>query len=176
MSELNVTRIEKMILIVRGVKVMLDSDLAELYGVETKNLNKAGKRNSERFPEDFMFRLNSEELADLRFQIGTAKNDSKRRFSPYVFTENGVAMLSGILNSERAITVNISIMRTFTKIRSLIDSDKIIAKRITELQKETNELFGIVFDRLDEVDLKISKLKRELPALSPKRKKIGLTK
>lgn len=176
MSELNVTRIEKMIFIMRGVKVMLDSDLAELYGVETKNLNKAVKRNSERFPEDFMFRLNSEELADLRCQIGTAKNDNKRRFSPYVFTENGVAMLSGILNSDRAITVNISIMRTFTKIRSLIDSDKVIAKRITELQKETNQLFEIVFDRLDEVDLKISKLKRELPGLSPKRRRIGLKK
>ena len=176
MSELNVIRIEKMIFIVRGVKVMLDSGLAELYKVETKNLNKAVKRNSERFPEDFMFRLNSEELADLRCQIGTAKNDNKRRFSPYVFTENGVAMLSGILNSERAITVNISIMRTFTKIRSLIDSDKIIAKRITELQKETNELFEVVFDRLDEVDLKISKLRRELPTLSPRRKRIGLKK
>jgi hypothetical protein len=176
MSELNVTRIEKMIFIVRGVKVMLDSDLAELYGVETKNLNKAVKRNIERFPEDFMFKLDSKELADLRFQIGTAKLDHKRRSSPYVFTENGVAMLSGILNSQRAVTVNISIMRTFTKIRSLIDSDKIIAKRISELQKETDQLFEVVFDRLDEADLKISKLNRELPTLSPKRKRIGLKK
>lgn len=90
-----------------------------------------------------MFRLNSAELADLRFQIGTAKNDNKRCFSPYVLTENGVAMLSGILNSERAITVNISSMRTFTKIRTLIDSDKVIAKRITELQKETNQLLKL---------------------------------
>jgi hypothetical protein len=176
MSELNVTRIEKMIFIVRGVKVMLDSDLAELYGVETKAVNRAVKRNASRFPDDFMFIPNSEELAILRYQIGTANIDSKRRFSPYLFTENGVAMLSGILNSERAITVNISIMRTFTKIRSLIDSDKIIAKRITELQKETHELFGVVFDRLDEVDLKISKLKRELPSLPPKRKRIGIKK
>lgn len=123
-----------------------------------------------------MFTPNSEELIVLRYQIGAANVDSKRRFSPYLFTENGVAMLSGILNSERAITVNISIMRTFTKIRSLIDSDKIITKRITELQKETNELFEVVFDRLDEVDLKISKLRRELPALPPRRKRIRLKK
>lgn len=176
MSELNVSRIEKMIFIVREMKVMLDSDLAELYGVETKALNRAVKRNISRFPDDFMFTPNSEELTLLRYQIGAANVDSKRRFSPYLFTENGVAMLSGILNSERAITVNISIMRTFTKIRSLIDSDKVIAKRITELQKETNELFEVVFDRLDEVDLKISQLKRELPALSPRRKRIGLKK
>jgi hypothetical protein len=176
MSELNVSRIEKMIFIVRGMKVMLDSDLAELYGVETKALNRAVKRNISRFPDDFLFTPDSEELTLLRYQIGAANVDSKRRFSPYLFTENGVAMLSGILNSERAITVNISIMRTFTKIRSLIDSDKIIAKRITELQKETNELFEVVFDRLDEVDLKISQLKRELPVLSPRRKRIGLKK
>lgn len=106
MSELNVTKIEKMIFIVRGVKVMLDSDLAELYGVETKALNRAVKRNILRFPDDFMFTPNSEELTVLRYQIGAANVDSKRRFYPYLFTENGVAMLSGILNSERAIIVN----------------------------------------------------------------------
>lgn len=176
MSELNVMRIEKMIFIIRGAKVMLDSDLAELYGVETKNLNKAVKRNIERFPEDFMYKLDSGELANLRCQLGTAKLDSKRRFSPYVFTENGVAMLSGILNSERAIAVNISIMRTFTKIRSLINSDKIIAKRISDLQNQTDLLFEVVFDRLDKVDLKISKLNREIPSLSQKRRPIGLKK
>ncbi len=93
---MNLIRIEKMIFIIRGVKVMLDNDLAELYGVETKNLNKAVKRNIERFPEDFMFKINSNELADLRFQFGTAKLDHKRRSLPYVFTENGVAMLPGI--------------------------------------------------------------------------------
>lgn len=96
MKEMNLIRIEKMIFIIRGVKVMLDNDLAELYGVETKNLNKAVKRNIERFPEDFMFKINSNELADLRFQFGTAKLDHKRRSLPYVFTENGVAMLPGI--------------------------------------------------------------------------------
>ena len=126
MKEISLSRIEKMIFVIRGVKVMLDSDLAELYGVETKNLNKAVKRNISRFPEDFMFQLDSSELADLRFQFGTANLDSKRRFSPYVFTENGVAMLSGVLNNERAINVNISIMRTFTKIRSVLDNESIV--------------------------------------------------
>lgn len=174
MGEMTLAKIEKMIYVVRGAKVMLDSDLAELYGVETKNLNKAVKRNLSRFPEDFMFKLDSRELADLRFQIGTANLDSKRRFSPYVFTENGVAMLSGILNSERAISVNISIMRTFTKIRSMLNSDEIISKRIRELEKGTDQLFKVVFDRLDEVDVEISTLKRETPDLSPKRKRIGV--
>jgi hypothetical protein len=169
-----VGKIEKMIYIIRGVKVMVDSDLAELYGVETKNLNKAVKRNQARFPEDFMFLLNSSELDDLRFQIGTANFDFKRRFNPYVFTENGVAMLSGILNSERAINVNISIMRTFTSIRNILVNDDIISKRISELQKGTDQLFRVVFDRLDGMETDISRLKRELPGLSKKRKRIGL--
>ncbi len=174
MKEISLIRIEKMIYIVRGTKVMLDSDLAELYGVETKALNRAVKRNISRFPEDFMFQLDSNELEVLRYQFGTANIDSKRRFSPYVFTENGVAMLSGILNSERAINVNISIMRTFTKIRGVLDNDKIISKRIKELEKGVDQIFKVVFDRLDEVDESITQLKRELPSLAPKRKRIGL--
>lgn len=99
MSDVSLASIENMIYIVRGQKVMLDSDLAELYGVETKNLNKAVKRNISRFPDDFMFRLNISDLEDMRFQIGTAYARNKR-FLPFVFTENGVAMLCGVLNSE----------------------------------------------------------------------------
>lgn len=167
MKEIGLYKIEKMIFVIRGLKVMLDSDLAELYGVETKNLNKAVKRNISRFPEDFMFQLDSSELENLRFQFGTANLDSKRRFSPYVFTENGVAMLSGVLNSERAVNVNISIMRTFTKIRSAMDNDIIISKRIKELEKGVDQIFKVVFDRLDEVDASISQLTRELPPLAP---------
>ena len=176
MSELNISRIEKIIYIIRGTKIMLDSDLAELYGVETKALNRAVKRNISRFPDDFMIIPDYNELRDLRRQIGTANFDEKRRTPPYLFTENGVAMLSGILNSERAINVNISIMRTFTKIRSMINSDTVIANRIKELERETDQIFKVVFDRLVEVDNKLSKLNRELPALSPKRKRIGLKK
>lgn len=174
MKEASISKIEKMIFIIRGVKVMLDSDLAELYGVETKNLNKAVKRNLLRFPPDFMFELDFNELEDLRFQFGTAKYDFKRRYAPYVFTENGVAMLSGILNSERAISVNISIMRTFTQIRSFINNDQIISSRMQELEKNSDYLFKIVFDHLEVMDKDIAKLKNELPSLPPKRKRIGL--
>lgn len=170
-----ITKIEKMIYIIRGQKVMLDSDLATLYGVETKNLNKAVKRNISRFPSDFMFQLDSRELDDLRFQFGTAKSEHKKRFLPTVFTENGVAMLSGILNSEKAIEVNISIMRTFTRVRAIVMNDEILSKRMQELEKGTSKLFRLVFDRLDTLDGKILTLQREIPSLPAKRKKIGLT-
>lgn len=104
---------------IREQKVMLDTDLAELYQVETKNLNKAVNRNIKRFPDDFMFRLTAEEFGNLKFQIGTSSWGGKRKL-PYVFTEAGVSMLSGILNSDRAINVNIQIMRIFTKVREML--------------------------------------------------------
>lgn len=107
--------IEKMIYIIRDQKVMLDSDLAELYQVDTKVLNQAVKRNLTRFPQDFMFQLTSEECDFLRSQFVTSKiGRGGRRYMPYVFTENGVAMLSSVLNSEKAILINVSIMRIFT--------------------------------------------------------------
>lgn len=174
MTEVDLSKIEKMIYVIRGHKVLLDSDLAELYGVETKNLNKAVKRNISRFPSDFMFCIDSKELADLRFQFGTANSENKKRFLPYVFTENGVAMLSGVLNSERAINVNISIMRTFTKIRSILINDEVLSKRMHELEKGTNKLFRLVFERLDTLDSEILEIKRDAPLLPSTRKKIGL--
>ena len=115
----------------------------------------------------------SRDLEVLRFQFGTA-NSNKKRFLPYVFTENGVAMLSGILNSERAISVNISIMRTFTKMRSILLNDEVLSKRMQELEKGTIKVFRRVFERLDNVDEEIRTLKREKPLLPTKRKKIGL--
>ena len=116
MKVIESAKIEKMIFYIRGQKVMLDSNLAELYEVETKRLNEAVKRNSERFPDDFMFQLTDEEADSLRSQFATS-NEGRggRRYNPLVFTENGVAMLSGVLNSPRAIEVNIAIMRIFTK-------------------------------------------------------------
>ncbi len=123
MKELiSVEIIERKILLIRGHKVMLDADLAELYEVETFNLNKAVKRNIDRFPEDFMFQLSKEEAASLRFQIGMSKTEGRggRRYLPYVFTEQGVAMLSTVLNSERAVKVNIEIMRTFVRLRKCV--------------------------------------------------------
>jgi len=110
---------------------MLDRDLAELYGVETKYLKRQVKRNIKRFPEDFMFELNKDEFEDWRSQFVTSKSDKKGlRYAPYAFTEQGVAMLSGVLNSERAINMNIQIMRIFTKMRQLVMSHKEILKRL----------------------------------------------
>jgi len=133
MNELVV--IQNLIHNIRGQKVMLDSDLAMLYGVLTKNLNKAVKRNVQRFPEDFMFQLTEEEYESLRFQIGTSKpKRGGRRFMPYVFTEQRIAMLSSVLKSEQAISVNIQIMRTFVKIKQFALEHKELTERLTELE------------------------------------------
>ena len=128
--------IQKMIYEIRGQKVMLDSDLAGLYEIETKILNKAVKRNIDRFPEIFMFRLTMEEYRSLRFQIGTS-NEGKggRRYLPYVFSEHGVLMLSSILNSKKAISVNIEIMVTFIKLRQYVLSQNSSNDQIAELRK-----------------------------------------
>ena len=131
-------RIESRIFQVRGKKVMLDSDLASLYGVETKALTQAVKRNKSRFPEDFMFQLTKEEFISLRSQIVTS-NRGGRRYLPYAFTEHGVAMLSSVLNSERAIQVNILIMRAFTKLREILLTHKDLAVRIEALEKKYAE-------------------------------------
>ena len=132
------------ILIVRGKRVMLDEDLAELYTVETKNLNKAVKRNIERFPEDFMFQITKEENEGLRFQIGTSKRGG-RRYLPYVFTQEGVAMLSSVLNSSRAIQVNIQIMRAFVQLRRILLTNVDLKRKIEQIEKKYDKQFVIVF-------------------------------
>ena len=137
--------IESKILILRGKKVMLDRDLAALYSVETKMLKRAVKRNIERFPDDFMFQLIKEEFDNLRCQNGTSSWGGQR-YLPYAFTENGVAMLSSILNSKRAIQVNIQIMRTFTKIREMLATHKELRQKIEEIEKKYDHQFKIVFD------------------------------
>ena len=130
------TQIQNLIYEIRGTKVMLDSDLAKLYGVETFNLNKAVKRNLHRFPNDFMFQLTKEEYDALIFQIGISKKGrGGRRFLPYVFTEQGVAMLSTVLNSEQAIAINIQIMRTFVQIKKFALEHKELNRRITDLEQ-----------------------------------------
>ena len=119
MSEISLSKIETVIYVIRNQKVMLDSDLADLYGVETKQLNRQVRRNSSRFPEDFMFQLTTEEYQVLKCQIGTSKQGSGgKQKLPLVFTESGVAMLSSVLSSDRSVQVNIAIMRTFIKMRS----------------------------------------------------------
>jgi phage regulator Rha-like protein len=129
-----VERIAQSIRWIRGQKVLLDFDLAALYGVQTKNLNKAVKRNAERFPADFMFQLTPEELRSLRFQFGTSKARGGLRYRPYAFTEQGVAMLSSVLNSERAVKVNIAIMRAFVKLRETLDANRELARKFAELE------------------------------------------
>jgi len=130
----------------RGKKIMFDKDLAELYGVETRNLNKAVKRNSDRFPDDFMFQLTTEEFRLLMFHFGTSKNGrGGTRKLPQVFTEQGVAMLSSVLNSKRAIQVNIQIVRTFTKMRELLSTHKELRERIEKMEQENKENFKVVF-------------------------------
>ncbi len=140
-------RIETKIFLIRGRKVMMDRDLAELYGVETKMLNRAVRRNIDRFPDDFMFQINKQEAENLKFQFGTSSWGGARRL-PLVFTEQGIAMLSGVLNSKRAIQVNIQIMRTFTKMREMIIGNRMLRIRIEELEKKYNKQFKIVFDTL----------------------------
>ena len=132
-----VERVERKILLIRGHKVMLDSNLAELYGVETKTLNRAVKRNRERFPEDFMFQLTPEESENLRYQFGTSRGEyGGRRYLPYVFTEQGVAMLSSVLRSKRAVQVNIAIMRAFVKLRQMLAGNKELAGKLAELERK----------------------------------------
>lgn len=126
--------IENKIYIIRGIKVMLDMDLAELYGVKTFRLNEQVKRNCNRFPDDFMFQLTAEEFGNLRSQIAMSRWGG-RRYPPYAFTEQGVAMLSSVLNSERAILVNIAIMRAFVKLRQMIANNQELAKKIELLEK-----------------------------------------
>ena len=142
-------KIEKAIYLIRGEKVMLDRDLASLYEVETGALNRAVKRNLQRFPADFMFQLTTEEADSLRCQIGISKRGrGGRRFLPYVFTEQGVAMLSSVLNSERAILVNIEIMRAFVKLRQMLASNAELSRRLGELESRYDKQFSVVFDAI----------------------------
>lgn len=165
-------KIEAMIYMINGHKVMLDSDLAKLYGVETKRLIEQVKRNLSRFPDDFLIVCTLNDIEGLRSQIATTNTattwNHKRRTAPMLFTENGVAMLSTVLNSERAIQVNIAIMRTFTKLRSFLAMESSVDNRVTNLEKNTHKLFKIVFERLDKIEDQVT------PKLPTNRKRIGL--
>src|SRR5579875_1408688 len=126
-------RIERRILLIRGQKVMLDANLAELYGVTTKRLNEQVRRNIDRFPDDFMLKLTREEVEALRSQFATSSSWGGRRYNPLAFTEQGVAMLSGVLRSQRAVQVNIAIMRAFVKLREMLASHRDLARRLDEM-------------------------------------------
>ena len=145
-------RIERSILLLRGHKVMLDADLAVLYGVSTKRLNEQVRRNRSRFPDDFMFQLTREEVRSLRSQFATSKQGrGGRRYAPLVFTEQGIAMLSTVLNSERAIQVNIEIMRAFVRLREMIATHKDLARKLEALEKRYDAQFRVVFDAIREL-------------------------
>jgi len=148
-SIIPVEQIERKIYLIRGHKVMFDSDLADLYEVPVRVFNQAVKRNINRFPEDFMFQLTKEEES-LRSQIVTLKKGRghHRKYLPYAFTEQGVAMLSSVLNSERAVQVNIAIMRAFVKLREMIASHKDLAKQLNALEKKYDAQFKVVFDAI----------------------------
>jgi hypothetical protein len=144
------------IYLIRGHKVMIDRDLAELYGVETKQLKRQVRRNIERFPEDFMFELSDEEFQDWRSQFGTSNESDKMglRYAPYVFTEQGVAMLSSVLGSSRAITVNIQIMRIYTKMRELLLTHKDILLKLEQMERQVvqnSEDIQMIFAALKEL-------------------------
>ena len=146
-SIIPIDRIESVILLVRGHKVILDKDLSVLYGVSTGNLNKAVSRNIDRFPDDFMIQLTKEEFKNLKFHFGTSSWGGTRKL-PRAFTEQGVAMLSSVLNSERAVQVNITIMRAFVKLREMIASHKDLAKRLDALENKYDVQFKVVFDAI----------------------------
>lgn len=128
-----IERIAQSIRWIRGHKVLLDSDLAMLYAMTTGNLNKAGKRNSERFPSDFMFRLKADEVRNLRFQFGISRWGGRRAI-PYAFTDQRIAMLSSVLNSDRAVKVNIAIMGAFVKLRQILETNRELSKKFSELE------------------------------------------
>jgi hypothetical protein len=163
-SDALAVQVERRIFLVRGQKVMLDTDLAELYHVPTKSLNLAVKRNADRFPEDFMFQLTDDEATGLRFHFETSKRGrGGRRYLPYAFTEQGVAMLSSVLRSQRAVEVNIAIMRTFVQLRRLMDSNRDLARRIDALERRYDERFAEVF----------AAIKQLIAPTTPPKKRIG---
>ena len=182
----NLQLIQSKIYEIRGRKVMLDRDLAELYQVTTGNLNKAVKRNLKKFPPDFMFQLTAEEWEALRFQIGILKNGrgEHTKYLPYAFTEQGLAMLSGILNSDIAINVNISIMRAFVAIRQMIASPKTnkideLEKRMDAIENYIEEVFSDYNDINDDTRMQLELINQTLAELQVKdrgckeRKQIG---
>ncbi len=141
-------RIERSILLIREQKVMLDQHLAELYGVATGHLNRAVARNRDRFPVDFMFQLTQEEWDALICQTGISNQRGGRRHAPFVFTEQGVAMLSSVLRSKRAVRVNVEIMRTFVRLRELLASHKDLARKLDELERRFDKQFQVVFEAI----------------------------
>lgn len=160
-----VERVAQSIRWIRGQKVLLDSDLAALYGVTTGNLNKAVSRNRDRFPSDFMFQLSAEEAENLIFQIGRSKGRGGRRHRPYAFTEQGLAMLSSVLNSDRAIRVNIAIMRAFVKLRQMLETNRELGRKFSELEQRVgkhDEEIAAILEAIRQLMAPPERAKREI--------------
>jgi len=157
--------IERKLLLIRGKKVMLDADLAGLYGVEVKQLKRQVRRNTGRFPADFMIQLSKEEYESLRRHFGALKRGEHSKYMPYAFTEQGVAMLSCVLNSERAVKVNIEIMRAFVRLRQMLASNAELACKLDALEKKYDMQFKVVFDAIRQLmtppETKKKKIRRE---------------
>lgn len=167
--------IEKKILLIGGQKVMLDSDLAALYGVTTKRLNEQVRRNLKRFPADFMYQLSQEEFESLKSHFATSSSRGGRRTRPYVFTEQGIAMLSSVLNSDRAIDVNIQIMRTFVKLREMMASHRDLAKKLADLEKKYDGQFQIVFEAIRQLIEQPESPKRKIGFIAKERQAVYRT-
>ena len=165
-----VERIAQTILFIRDQKVMLDADLAALYGVDTRTLVQAVRRNVARFPADFMFQLTKQEFDSLRSQI-VISNRGGRRYPPYAFTEQGVAMLSSVLRSERAIQVNVEIMRAFVELRRMLASHADLARKLSTLEKKYDEQFKVVFNAIRELMAPPEPKKKGEIGFSPSRDK-----
>jgi len=161
-TALSLQRVTRAIAIVRGHKVMLDADLAALYGVTTKALVQAVKRNRNRFPPDFMFQLDKAEVVILRSQTVTSRSWGGRRTRPYAFTEQGVAMLSSVLHAVRAIRVNIEIMRAFVRLRQMVQEHAQLAAKIDALERKTDVQFDVVFEAIRELERPRARPKRRI--------------
>ena len=172
LTTMPIERVERAILLIRGERIILDGDLAKLYGVTAKRLNEQVRRNRERFPDDFMFQLTKEEFAELknetgpanlRSQIATSRSHGGRRYLPYAFTEHGAIMAANILNSERAVQASVAVVRAFVRLRQMIASNTELARKLAELEKKYDAQFKVVFDAIRQL----------MTPPEPKRKQIG---
>ncbi len=168
-SLVQIQRIENAIMMIRQQRVMLDADLADLYGTETKVLVQAIKRSLSRFPKDFMFQLTKQEFTILRSQSVTSRSWGGRRTPPYAFTEQGVAMLSSVLNSKKAVDVNVEIMRTFVRVREILSSTENLGRRLRDLENKCDEQFEIVFEAIKKLMENPEEAKR-IAGFTPKKK------
>ena len=172
-TSLEIEPVEELIRVIRGQRVILDADLARVYGVPTKRLNEAVKRTLERFPSDFAFLLKPQEVASLRSQIATSKGRGGRRYVPRVFTEHGAIMAANVLNSPRAVQMSVFVVRAFVKMREALAQNKELAAKLAELERRLTERLDVHEKAIVHILDEIKKLMEPLPAPEPERREIG---